>query len=483
MAANRDTTKGDTSDKAVKSSENQNMITSEPLIDAADGGLVPIESQATDTTMQDDTQGTEDANITGRKKISNAKKALTNPEADLINLEIEILGDPYYLQQADFNPFNLKPSVVNASTFEDGSIDTQSGEVYVNVNFKTPVDFDDESGLYKGLNQGPGKYNTAFFGGIYRLIQVESTFDGGQFTQRLNGVRLKNQQLDQPKSKETTGEKEPSTKLVEDTSAGETEYTFDAQQSRGQVTQGIDVKATNESGEIVMSDQAKVDSLLHSQSGYNKASSTQESDLAEFGGFSSILADPTSFIAADQAKKSKQNVKTDKVGNTTTTTTTTTAGTTTTISESQSTVSGGEATVVDSVDYTIGPKYDGLTERQYYQGIYKKEESEEVAPGVFAATGEYEYVQSDYVAIRRRRQAIANQCKIDGCTKEEKNAKIKAMKVNSGLYDNPQMLDDGTETDFKQNKNFNKENVLDTSKVESDIADGYGSHYMASGTD
>lgn len=441
MAANRDTTTGSTSDKAVKSGDKSKLVETKPLIDAADGGLVPVESQATDTTMQDDTQGTEDANVTGRKKISNAKKAITNPEADLINLEIEILGDPYYLQQADFSPFNLVESTVNAQTYEDGSMNNLAGEVYINVNFKTPVDYDDESGLFEGLNLGPGKYNTAFFGGIYRVIQVESTFDGGQFIQRVTGVRLKNQQLDQPKAieKEVTA----TTSIEPDTSAGETE-------GGATVTQGIDVQKSNEKGEVVAKNE-KTEELLQngSMNDHNAAIEAQmlkdHTDHWEATTYTGLTKDASQSgnkmtghvftgetvgpAGADQfTQTSGSTTETKTTGNKTHTTKKENKGNTTTITTSETQESGGEVTVTKSDEKKIGnAKYGGLTKKEYYEG--------KTLTPIDQATGREMVNVSKGTMITRNVMRIREEGEEQGLSKKEIRAKEKEYKVSTGLYE------------------------------------------------
>ncbi len=59
----------------------------------------------------------------------------------------------------------------------------------VGLNFKFPADFDEGTGLYVFQ-----KENTPQFTGLYRIIQVESRLENGQFTQVLNMVRCNGQQ-------------------------------------------------------------------------------------------------------------------------------------------------------------------------------------------------------------------------------------------------------------------------------------------------
>jgi hypothetical protein len=194
-AAQEDKTPGGSTNSISKPSiEELNYSVPNPD-DETDQGLSPIEVRVSDVDDRGSTQGTERGAVTGYRASNIIKEQLSNPEADLINLELDILGDPYYLMQEDFNPEFFSADTTNSYTKVDGSIDANSGMVYLKVNFKTPVDFNDDTGRFEGIG-GKGKYDASFFGGFYRLINIESNFEEGRFTQRLNMVRLRHQELE-----------------------------------------------------------------------------------------------------------------------------------------------------------------------------------------------------------------------------------------------------------------------------------------------
>ena len=101
---------------------------------AEDKGLAGIESKITDADTRSETQGGELGSVPGYKTASIIKKQLSDPTADLINLELDILGDPYYLVQEDFNPNVFPRSEVNAYELDDGAIDANNGQVYLKIN-------------------------------------------------------------------------------------------------------------------------------------------------------------------------------------------------------------------------------------------------------------------------------------------------------------------------------------------------------------
>ena len=122
-----------------------------------------------------------------------AKDIYTSAGADMINLKLDILGDPQFIKQDDiqYNPMvlglNYNEQFVPSGT--QGSLAMDNGEIFCTVTFKTPVDFDDDTGLLR--TDGP--YKVSYFSGYYKILTVESEFKGGKFTQKLNTVRYANQ--------------------------------------------------------------------------------------------------------------------------------------------------------------------------------------------------------------------------------------------------------------------------------------------------
>jgi hypothetical protein len=115
------------------------------------------------------------------------EKLLNTPEEMMI-AEIEILGDPYYLISSGTG--NVSSSTHNGENqTPTGEIDYQSGEVDVVVNFRTPVDINDKTGIvdFASTEVAQG------FSGLYHIIRVENKFRNGKFTQTLHAVRRPNQ--------------------------------------------------------------------------------------------------------------------------------------------------------------------------------------------------------------------------------------------------------------------------------------------------
>jgi hypothetical protein len=74
----------------------------------------------------------------------------------------------------------------------DGTMNYESGDVFIFISFKTPIDINETSGLYafpSGAKESP-------FSGIYRVILCENQFNGGEFRQRLECIRMPGQASD-----------------------------------------------------------------------------------------------------------------------------------------------------------------------------------------------------------------------------------------------------------------------------------------------
>ena len=117
---------------------------------------------------------------------------ITGSTGDLITVDLEILGDPYWLSDSGIANYFAKPAGVLSQLTTDGTMNYEAGEVFTYITFKTAVDVNETSGLYDFSIQN----STSPFSGIYRITQVEHTFSKGQFTQILKCVRMIGQSLD-----------------------------------------------------------------------------------------------------------------------------------------------------------------------------------------------------------------------------------------------------------------------------------------------
>ena len=108
--------------------------------------------------------------------------AITNG-IDLQIIELEIVGDPYWLSSSGWGNYNSPPTTF-LNILKDGSVNWQNSEVDMAINFSTPVDINPVTGLYTLAGK-----RSAQFSGLYRVQTVEHIFKDGQFTQIIKANR------------------------------------------------------------------------------------------------------------------------------------------------------------------------------------------------------------------------------------------------------------------------------------------------------
>ena len=148
--------------------------------------------------------------------------SLSNSRGDMISLNLKIIGDPEFIKQDDvfFNPEN-GASDSPGSVDSNGSLAFDVEEIHALINFRTPSDFDQSTGLMKF--DGPS--STSVFSGLYRVLTVDNEFRSGQFLQTLELVRLFGQEkFDDPSGENKTDDQnrtEPPKTIAESKSPSE----------------------------------------------------------------------------------------------------------------------------------------------------------------------------------------------------------------------------------------------------------------------
>jgi hypothetical protein len=117
--------------------------------------------------------------------------AIINSDVDLVQLNLEIHGDPYFI--ADSGMGNYTSTNAGQNETEDGTMDYQRNEIDVLVNFRTPIDYDPQTG---SMHFPEDTVPVDAFSGLYRVNFVENRFINGEFTQTLKLLRRRNQERD-----------------------------------------------------------------------------------------------------------------------------------------------------------------------------------------------------------------------------------------------------------------------------------------------
>ena len=115
--------------------------------------------------------------------------ALMNSEVDLVTANMTIWGDPYYITDSGMGNYNA-PETDFINITEDGTMDYQSSEVDVLVNFRTPLDYNQDGTMDF---PGSGTKPVGAFSGLYQVIFCMSSLSGGVFNQQLKLIRRRNQ--------------------------------------------------------------------------------------------------------------------------------------------------------------------------------------------------------------------------------------------------------------------------------------------------
>jgi len=108
--------------------------------------------------------------------------AITDSKANLIQGELEILGDPFYLCTGGIGNQNIKPTSNTPRQLENGEAAHTYGEVLVTLNFLNPVDIGPTGAMQFDAELVP-------FSGVYRVTKCNSKIKDGVFKQSLEVIR------------------------------------------------------------------------------------------------------------------------------------------------------------------------------------------------------------------------------------------------------------------------------------------------------
>lgn len=117
--------------------------------------------------------------------VKNMHQAILDNQS-MMKLELEILGDPYFLVTGGLG--NARPKVLDPTVTDNGEAPYFIHDVMVLVEFRNPEDID-QNGLMR-FDKARIPYN-----GCYRVTKVNSNFRDGVFTQKLQGMRIPGQPL------------------------------------------------------------------------------------------------------------------------------------------------------------------------------------------------------------------------------------------------------------------------------------------------
>jgi hypothetical protein len=114
--------------------------------------------------------------------------------SSMTTLNMEIIGDPYYIAHSGMGNWTGQSTTNSTNLLDDGSVNWQNGEVDILVNFRTPLDINQGTGLYQ-FAPTTASAPLISWSGLYHVTNVVCKFQKGQFTQTLSGQRRPYQEV------------------------------------------------------------------------------------------------------------------------------------------------------------------------------------------------------------------------------------------------------------------------------------------------
>jgi hypothetical protein len=163
-------------------------------------GLLPLRSYP--STLKNEDVSTDDAG--SRTQVDEFMEYLTNPLADMVNVEMTIMGDPAFIGQENYLPIPRKTTSTEGGggetteqvagykgrLYDDklGCFNFDQGEAFVTLDFRFPTDINEKKGVMDFQSM-----ENVHFSGLYKVVNVVSEFKQGKFTQTLKMLRYNNQ--------------------------------------------------------------------------------------------------------------------------------------------------------------------------------------------------------------------------------------------------------------------------------------------------
>ena len=150
-------------------------------------GTAAARSKYDNTVLSLDNKGGTSGETIGSRAAKLFHDAMIKNE-EMQKITFEIIGDPYYISTSGLGNYtDTQLSTKNIT--KDGSANYQNGEVHISINFRTPTDINQTTGLYNLKNSELCHQ----FSGLFQLLQVQHRFKSGKFTQEIVANRIPGQ--------------------------------------------------------------------------------------------------------------------------------------------------------------------------------------------------------------------------------------------------------------------------------------------------
>jgi hypothetical protein len=176
----------DIKEQATNSSVDGNNVESPPLEgQKPKSGSVGTKALPVGTMTSSDRQGGGGSETVETRVARQFFEAVTE-SADVVELDLKIIGDPYYLGDSGLGNYSSANTTGLMNMTDTGAIDYQTSECYIVVNFRTPIDINQSTGMY---DFGDTKI-LMNYSGLFKVREIVTTFAGGKFLQSLHLIRI-----------------------------------------------------------------------------------------------------------------------------------------------------------------------------------------------------------------------------------------------------------------------------------------------------
>lgn len=157
----------------------QSRVSKSPLKNASKKGYQPNSNQSSQGNRGKVNEG-----------AANAADYLYSP-TDLARIKFTIIGDPDWIEQGDVWSGVSGDKFDPAIRLPDGTINYESRETLFDMVFRTPADYDLQTGLIgPGPVVGQGEPKVEELRTRYKTTVVNNTFARGKFTQEIQGIMV-----------------------------------------------------------------------------------------------------------------------------------------------------------------------------------------------------------------------------------------------------------------------------------------------------
>lgn len=182
---NLDRQTGGIANHTIKENQSANTITTTTGTQSSTGQPMMVELVGNSTVVGG---GMSDSK---RQTALRFHELIINSDIDLVTCELEILGDPFFIFDSGMGNYTAPVESLNVT--EDGTMEYQRSQVDILLNFRTPIDYNNETG---GMIFPEDTIPVDAFSGLYYVTHLTNSIGSNTFTQRLKLIRRRNQEQD-----------------------------------------------------------------------------------------------------------------------------------------------------------------------------------------------------------------------------------------------------------------------------------------------